>query len=140
MCEQVLFGMVDLGILRCDEDGKVWRDFDWDSRRREYVRCTPRRADWRGRDGYHVVRIRVKGVRHFAMAHRLVYYQFHGEPPPGAEVNHKNSLRGSNYPENLDARSAKENIAYAMEEGWLTRDENGRFRRREVIGGLAVIV
>lgn len=51
------------------------------------------------------------------LVHRLVALAFLGEPPPGAEVNHKNFDGGDNRVGNLEWVTGQENVAHAVAAG-----------------------
>ncbi len=51
------------------------------------------------------------------LVHRLVCEAFHGPIPDGLDVNHKNSNRTDNRPENLNCMTRKENIRHGMDFG-----------------------
>jgi hypothetical protein len=58
-----------------------------------------------------------KGTTRMVLVHRLVCIAFHGEPPPGHVVNHKNGNRSDNRAENLEWVTVSENCRHAMRNG-----------------------
>lgn len=63
------------------------------------------------------------------MAHQAVFLAFHGEMPPGNEVNHINGDRSDNHPSNLEAVTRSENNQHswsALGRKPLTGAANGR--------------
>jgi len=67
------------------------------------------------RDGYHAIKLSYCGSDTHSTVHTLVCTAFHGPKPPGHSVDHINSVRSDNRPENLR---------------WLPAGENSRRARR----------
>lgn len=79
--------------------------------------------------GYNRVYLRRESsnAREDLYVHRIIALTFLENPENLPEVNHKNSIRNDNRPENLEWCSRIENIEHAMTEGSLTRDVDGKF-------------
>lgn len=67
--------------------------------------------------GYRNVALCGRGITKMTLVHRLVCRAFHGEPPAGHVVNHKNGVRGDNRVENLEWTTVAENCHHAMRNG-----------------------
>jgi hypothetical protein len=52
--------------------------------------------------GYHVVHLSQSGKIVTLGVHQVVAIAFHGEPPAGLVVNHKNGVKTDNRPDNLE--------------------------------------
>ena len=70
----------------------------------------PHQTTW----GYHVVGISIGGKVKTRSVHSLVAEAFHGPRPDGHVVNHKNSIRTDNRPENLEWVTPQQNVRHAM--------------------------
>lgn len=91
--ERVVITAVLAGVLRIDDQGRVWRN----TKRGEV------RAEKKLPNGYLQVRWMTGGVRYCAGAHRLVWQSVHGDITDGMTINHKNGLRDQNNIGNLEA-------------------------------------
>lgn len=67
--------------------------------------------------GYLRVSLRVDGAPRTFAAHRLTCEAFHGPPPRGAHVNHRNGDKRDNRAENLEWATPTENARHAAENG-----------------------
>lgn len=64
-------------------------------------------------------------LRHH-MVHRLVAAAFIGPCPDGCEVNHKNTVKTDNRPENLEYITHGDNIRHAFSNGLVSRAKGSR--------------
>ncbi len=81
-------------------------------------------------DGY--VRIRVPGHSlamsdGYVLEHRLVWYQHHGDIPPGFEVHHKDRNRTNNLIGNLEMLSSEDHRAEHAQPGSTLRNQYGEW-------------
>lgn len=104
--------------LQLDAAGQVWRVAVRGGRpdRGSYgVRpCAPRRAEYRQRQGYLLVRVMVAGKYYVTGAHRLVWTHVNGPIPDGMVINHKNGIKHDNRPENLELVTESQNRVHAL--------------------------
>ena len=96
------------GDLEIDDEGRVWRVVL--SRLEFHYPINRRRAEYRDAAGYLVVRHRRSNL----MAHRLVWWFFHGPIADEMEVNHVNGVKNDNRPENLEIVTPSENVRHAI--------------------------
>lgn len=68
-------------------------------------------------DGYKTVKLSRDGTDRRVPVHRIVYSAFCGDIPDGYEINHIDFDRKNNTPENLEAVTHSENIAYTVAAG-----------------------
>lgn len=101
--EDKLYWTVASGLLEIDEQGRVWR-----------TRPRRRRAEKRTTAGYLQVRVMTRGVRHCALAHRLVWRHFNGQIPDGLTVNHINGTKSDNAPSNLELATYSGQVIHAL--------------------------
>jgi hypothetical protein len=73
--------------------------------------------------GYLRVNLSWRNRRHGALVHRLVYLAFHGPIPVGREINHRDSRKDNNRPDNLEAVTRSENLCHASSAGLAYRGE-----------------
>lgn len=70
------------------------------------------------RKGYHGVSILVPGRKKAdGMVHRLVYLAFNGPIPAGMTVNHKDTNKSNNTPDNLELMTNAENVKHGFANG-----------------------
>lgn len=112
--------LVESGLLRIDDEGRVWRIARrWGTRwGKGGVKPldAPKRAESRTDAGYLVVVTSVGGRRGTDLstpAHRLVWHCLVGPIPDGLCINHKNGIRDDNRPANLEVVTYSENNAHA---------------------------
>jgi hypothetical protein len=67
------------------------------------------------KSGYSIVSI--VGIGGRVRVHNLVAAAFIGKKPFGVQVNHKDGIKGHNYPDNLEYISQKENLRHAFRTG-----------------------
>jgi hypothetical protein len=87
---------VETGRFSVDAQGRIWRHMFRDQP------TEPRRAEYPAERGY----LRVlwnDGRCRSCQARRAVWRYFYGPVPEGADIVHKNGVRGDNRPENLEA-------------------------------------
>lgn len=118
------FCVVALKELEIDPDGTIWRVAR--RRRPDQKRFdVPRkRAEYPTRKGYLQIRVKIDGKILSTGAHRLVWYHFFGEIPPGLTVNHKGqpgsgggdkANKANNHPDNLELATDKEQRRHALD-------------------------
>jgi DNA-binding transcriptional regulator YiaG len=87
---------VEAGRFSVDAQGRIWRHMFRDQP------TEPRRAEYPAERGY--LRVLWKDGRcHCCQARKAVWRYFYGPIPEGADIVHKNGVRGDNRPENLEA-------------------------------------
>jgi hypothetical protein len=94
--DEQLMEEVEAGRFSVDAQGRIWRHMFRDQP------AEPRRAEYPAERGY----LRVlwnDGRSHCCQARKAVWRYFYGPVPEGAEIVHKNGVRGDNCPENLEA-------------------------------------
>jgi hypothetical protein len=69
------------------------------------------------RGGYRCVGLCHGAKQVTRLVHRLVAFAFLGDPPRGAQVNHKNGIKADNRAENLEWSSREENMKHAVQAG-----------------------
>ena len=109
--EQDIYPAVASGRLRIDPQGRIWRG--------------QKRAENITNVGYMQIRATVAGVRHHAMAHRLVWFHFNGPIPGVLQVNHRNGIKTDNRPENLELVTPAENVEHTVK----VLDRHGSLRQ-----------
>ena len=114
--EDEVYRAVEAGELTIDSDGRIWRigarrGDRWGGTTR-LIPCEPRRAE-HATGTYLQVRVMFQGIRVHAMAHRLVWFHFHGPIPSGLTVNHKNGTKTDNRPSNLELATPLEQVLHA---------------------------
>ena len=98
--EEMVYPSVTSGLLTIDREGRIWR--------------AGRRAENRTPSGYLQVRLMLRGKRHHALAHRLVFRHASGAAiPDGLTVNHKNGRKDDNRPSNLEVATYLEQATHA---------------------------
>jgi hypothetical protein len=90
----------------------------------------------KNKKGYMVCRLSKLDVSHHFLVHRLVAYAF--LPPctdPLFQLNHKNTKKDDNRPENLEWVSARDNMRHAAQNGLINKKgtRNGRAKLNESI-------
>jgi hypothetical protein len=70
-----------------------------------------------GKNGYRVIRLRKNNAYHNWYVHRLVAFVFHGPPPDGTEVCHKNGIRADCRASNLRWGTRSENAIDKVKHG-----------------------
>lgn len=81
------------------------------------VRYAPRTVRHRNTQGYRQVTLKYKGEQKTIKVHRLVAGAFLGPPSPDDVVNHKNSDRSDNRPENLEWTTVQGNTDHHIAAG-----------------------
>lgn len=123
--EESVYPSVLGGLLRIDERGRVWRG-------------TTRAENNTGK--YLQVRVMRDGVRHHALAHRLVWLHFFGPIPGNLQINHKNGNGVDNRPGNLEVVTHAANARHAARvlrvgrtaEQWGEANHAAKLTRRQV--------
>jgi hypothetical protein len=128
---------VRAGFLSVEPDGSIWRHKVWTKWGARDVKS--RRIDTITTGGYRRVRVRDGDQSYCITAHRLVWTYFNGPVPDGLDINHKDSNRGNNRPDNLQPVTPSENAKHAHAAGsyanrrrktpWKTEEEIRRLRR-----------
>lgn len=67
------------------------------------------------KDGYLEFSASTNGKRKFIKVHRAVYEAFVGPIPDGYVINHRNNIKTTNFPTNLEAITKDENARHAKE-------------------------
>ena len=67
--------------------------------------------------GYMSVNLWSDNVPTVRLVHRLVYSAFTGPIPDRLDINHKNTIKTDNVPDNLETMTRRENIQHAIEAG-----------------------
>ena len=119
--EDAVYAMVAAGMLRIDEDGRVWRTGF--RRHGQVYPCAERRAENQTGRGYLQVRVLIDGHRYHTSAHRLVWRHFRGPIPPGLVINHIDGQKAHNRIDNLEVVTQSENVRHAYRLGLI--DEYG---------------
>lgn len=134
--------VVDAGVLRIDDSGRVWRVAVRRNTSRVVRLAIPRRAESRV-GGYLTVAVSIDGIRVSAKAHRLVWHCLVGPIPDGLCINHKNGVKDDNRPENLEVVTFSENNTHACRVlghlplgpgSKLSRETASEIRRRRAAG------
>lgn len=99
--EDEVYRAVETGLLKIDSEGRIWRM--WPTRRR---------AEKSSGD-YLQVRVMTNGIRHHALAHRLVWRHFMGPIPAGLTINHENGKKQENAPSNLTLATYSEQAIHS---------------------------
>jgi hypothetical protein len=76
--------------------------------------------------GYLSVKLCANNEPQLFLVHRLIALTFHGPPPPGKpQVNHKDTDKSNNRPDNLEYVTNLENMEHAIAHGlrWSPRGE-----------------
>ena len=76
--------------------------------------------------GYQAVALSRNGKRRQLFIHSLVMGAFVGDCPPGHQVNHKDGRKENNHVTNLEYVTHAENMAHAVENGFIPRGEHHR--------------
>lgn len=140
--EESVLPLVERGLLRVDLDGSVWRVAQ--ERRRPksggtvVIPCVERRAE-HDTGSYLQVRVMVDGVRHHAMAHRLVWRWFRGEIPEGLTVNHLDGVKSHNALANLDLATPSEQMVHAHATGLADQRGERNHRARLTDADVAIV-
>jgi hypothetical protein len=71
--------------------------------------------------GYLKITTKYQGKRRYLYLHRLVYLAFHGEIPPGFEINHKDGNKQNNHWDNLEALDRAAHAEETARQGLLPR-------------------
>ncbi len=105
--ERAVARLVAEGILRLDPDGSVWR---LKKRKGDMLfRCTPKRIDFGGKDGYRKVRATTApSVMTSCQVARLVWQVHKGDIPDRLTVNHKDGNASNNALDNLELATHSE--------------------------------
>lgn len=101
--EEKVYRAVEIGLLRIDDEGRIWR-----RKGRRHVR-----AEKLTGNGYLQVRWMVMGKRHHALAHRLVWRHFKGSIPDRLTINHKDGDKANNNLGNLELATYSEQAIHA---------------------------
>lgn len=67
--------------------------------------------------GYVFCTLWANNVAEQHLVHRIVYETFVGPIPDGLDINHKNTVKTDNWPDNLEPMTRRENILHAIEAG-----------------------
>lgn len=113
--EEKVYPRVRSGLLEIDSQGRIWRNAQKGRRRAEH-----------DIGKYYQVRAMIQGVRHYALAHRLVWLHFRGPIPGQLTVNHLNGNPKDNRPENLELCSLGDNTRHACQVLNRKRDQWGK--------------
>lgn len=62
-----------------------------------------------------MVRVSIDGIRHNALAHRVVWSYLNGEIPEAMVINHINGIKNDNRPINLECVTKSENVRHSFE-------------------------
>jgi DNA-binding XRE family transcriptional regulator len=108
--ENVLFSLVESGILKIDNSGFVFKN----GKRQEHLL----------QNGYYETRVMINKKRYQTVSHRLVYRWFYGDIPDGLVINHIDGNKGNNSPENLEVCTYTENMKHAFELGLMDEFRN----------------
>jgi hypothetical protein len=118
--QQVLtyaIGLVRNGTLSIDEEGRIWRHFVGTKTGRKPIEA--KRAENSTRKGYLALTLGVPGTRKTCkvFAHILVWVWLKGAIPAGLQVNHKDTCKQNNRPDNLELTTGSENIQHSYANG-----------------------
>ncbi len=113
--EELILAMVERGVFRIDEEGRIWRDAVLC--RGKLKPCEPRRAEYPSSNGYWRIRIMINGIRIRVSAHRVVWraqtIPFR-EIPDGHVIDHKDEVKKNNRPDNLEPVTQSVNTLRAL--------------------------
>ena len=101
-CE-TLYRFVLLGLIRVDDEGRVWRVCRRHGRPGQpyaAIPCEPHRAEWLNTSGNVCVSVNCNRRQVTSLAHRLVYRAHKGPIPAGFEVHHVDHDNRNNHPDN----------------------------------------
>jgi len=112
--EKAMLDLVDRGVFRVDNDGRIWRTAVL-TRSGRVKPVEPRRGEQLKEDGYSQVRAQTNGVAVVMLAHRMVWLVLVGPIPALQEVNHRNGRRSDNHPRNLEVLTTAGNLVHAYE-------------------------
>ena len=110
---EAVLSMVSAGVLEVRSDGTVWK-------LRNLNRMplnAPRRVETRGKNGYLLVKVCVRGKQFMVGAHQLVWTVLRGPIPEGLEPNHEDGNKENNDPANLKLMTRSKNIQHAWDTG-----------------------
>lgn len=116
--ESLAYQAVLDGELIIDDRGQIWRVGKriWSRWLKKTVlrKVKKVRAEHRLPAGYLQIRVMRNKKRVHVLAHRLIYYHFHGEIPKDMTINHKNGMKSDNYPKNLELMTSREQAIHAV--------------------------
>jgi hypothetical protein len=127
--EEEAYVAVLMGELSIDQEGRIWRlgsrrGNRWTGGSDFHPLTVPRRAENPTGD-YLQVRVMINGVRHHALAHRLVWRHANGPIPGELTVNHKNGMGTDNRLSNLELATHAEQTKHAREVLGKIREQHG---------------
>lgn len=67
-----------------------------------------------------------QGQPHWYWIHRLIYQAFIGDIPQGYTINHKNEDKTDNRPQNLEAMTIQQNLAYGTRNQRISQSMRGK--------------
>lgn len=111
--EEHAVALVNFGVLRVDDLGRVWRHAK--RTRSGWLDVEPKRID--PGDRYLSVRFQHHGKVVNVKAHRLVWAVAYGPIPNGLQINHKDSDKYNNRLANLELVTAAGNIQHSYANG-----------------------
>ena len=97
-----------------DKEGNIYS-------KRFKKKLTPK-VNW---DGYHRIQIWKDQKCKFVSWHRVVAETWIDNPNNKPYVNHKDGVKSNNHPNNLEWVTQKENLAHAVENGWVNNATRG---------------
>ncbi len=113
----VALDLITRGILRVDEEGRIWRCAA-NSRSGWRLLAAERRAENVGGKGYLRLTLQHEGKQVQAMAHRVVWAIKHKQiPPEDRQINHDDLDKKNNQPCNLILCTGQENIQHSYAHG-----------------------
>jgi len=115
--EELVYQGVRKGELEIDDQGCVWRlgIRCGAGKGRSVVVTVPRkRAEYDHHRGYLFLAAKIAGRRVQALAHRVVWFHFHGRIPEGLTINHKDGIKTNNVPSNLELATHGEQALHAL--------------------------
>lgn len=114
--ERVVIRGVETGLLRIDDEGRVWR-IAYQGKAEQIKPIAPKRAETPTPSGYLKVHYTHNGKIIYAQAHRLVWQYYYGNIADGMQINHKDGNKINNHPANLEVVTPRGNVAHAIATG-----------------------
>lgn len=112
--EELILALVDEGIFRIDDEGRIWRHCIKQGNRVKPLLPGPVRAEYPATNGYLRIRVSLSGVRIRVSAHRVVWRYFNGDIPEGNVIDHKDEVRDNNHPDNLQPVTQSKNVRLSI--------------------------